>query len=565
MRIFAFEFLFFIVSVFAILVSISTTALFVITYRFERKLRSIWRSLGFMLVGIAFFFFVLERKYYDIDIITVLAFVFLTVGLFSIFRGVRAEPLLSQLANIKERATKKYKDFKLVKEFSEPRNRNLLVIVAAILLIIAIIAVILTLFNLTEHVVLALIVIAFIFTVATIVIQAKRYIAQKDVPGMKAQNLYPLLAFIVLGLGLIGSFFHRLPESDLLFFRTMSLDYSWLWHTILALFFISFLCAGIWAWNFIKIRRLLKIFVVFLSVIILVAALGSLIFNIFLFRIVEDNNLDLMERGAETQELIMLDRSNISMLIAGLIAEDESVTSLIDSEDYVSLLNNTNDYLDNTNVDRIRVYNQYGEIVVSPNDERDRGRVLNDDKLVAFVISEKSPVKSYDIDSAVLSDVLVARSLYPVVDGETVKGVVEVAYVFDNAFTDYSKSQTGLDATLYSGAKRSATTIQTLDNVSRWVGSNETNKDVLEKVLQDGESLKTDTERLGIIYYNSYKPVRDVNGEIIGMLSVGIPTNILFEDARQQLLSVFLIISIIALLSAVGGAYILYIKQNGKK
>jgi hypothetical protein len=382
---------------------------------------------------------------------------------------------------------------------------------------------------------------------------------------MKAQNLYPLLAFVVLALGLVGSFFHRLPESDLLFFRTMSLDYSWLWHTILILFFVSFLFSAIWAWNFIKIRRLLKIFVVFLSVIILVAALGSLIFNIFLFRIVENNNLDLMERGAETQELIMLDRSNISMLIAGLIAEDESITSLIDSEDYVTLLNNTNDYLDNTNVDRIRVYNQFGEIVVSPNDERDRGRVLNDDKLVAFAITEKSPVKSYDVDTAVLSDVLVARSLYPVVDGETVKGVVEVAYVFDNAFTDYSKSQTGLDATLYSGAKRSATTIQTLDNVSRWVGSNETNKDVLEKVLQNGESLKTDTERLGIIYYNSYKPVRDVNGEIIGMVSVGIPTNILFEDARQQLLSVFLIISIIALLSAVAGAYILYIKQNGNK
>ena len=112
MRIFAFEFLFFIVSVFAILVSISSTALFVITYRFERKLRSIWRSLGFMLVGIAFFFFILERKYYDIDIITVLAFVFLAVGLFSLFRGIRAEPLLSQLANIKDRATKKYKDFK---------------------------------------------------------------------------------------------------------------------------------------------------------------------------------------------------------------------------------------------------------------------------------------------------------------------------------------------------------------------------------------------------------------------------------------------------------------------
>ncbi len=565
MRIFAFEFFFFVVSVFAILVCISTAVLFAITYRFEKKLRTIWRALGFMLLAISCFFFILERKYLDVEIISVLIFAFAAVGLYSIFRGVRAEPLLSQLANIKEKANKKYQEFNFVKEFREPRNRNLLIIVFTILLVVGIVSVILTFFNLTVYVILALILLAFVFTLATMVIQVKRYLAQRKTIGIKCQNLCPLLGFVFLALALVSSFLHRLPESDLLFFRNMALDYSWVWHATIVFLALAFVFLGSWAWAYIKIRRLLKIFVVFLAAIIFVATLGSLIFNIFLFKIVEKNNLDLMEKGADTKELIMLDRSNVSMLIASLIAEDKEIISLIDGEDYNLLLKNTTDYLNKTNVDRIRIFNKYGEIVASPNDERDRGRVLTDDSLLAYAIKEKSPVKSYQVDSAVLVDILVVRSLYPVVENDEVKGVVEVGYVFDNAFADYIKSRTGLDVTIFVNDKRSATTIYTLDNVSRWAGSSETNKNVLEKVLKNGERLKIDTERLGVTYYNSYKPVKDVNGKIIGMVSVGIPTNILFEDARQQLLSIFLIISIIALLSAVFGAYVLYIKKTGKK
>lgn len=562
MRIFAFEFLFFIVSVFSILVCISATALFAITYRFERKIRSIWRALGFMLLGISFFFLILERKYVDIELISVFAILLMSVGVFSIYRGIRAEPILSQLANVKTSGVKKLKEFNLVKEFTEPRNRNLLMIVISIVLILGVVSVILTILNLGDYVIAVLLIVAAIFATLTLVIQIKRYLAQKDIKETRLQNLFPLLGYVFFVISLIGSIFHRLPESNVLFFRQISLDYSWLWHAITYTFLATFVLIGIWAWNFIKIRRLLKIFVVFLSAIILVAATGSLIFNIFLFNIVEKNNLDLMERGAETQELIMTDRSNVSMLIAGLMAKDEGIRSLVDSDDYDSILNNTTDYLDKTNVDRIRVYNKYGEIIVSPTEERDRGRVLSEDILLSYAIIEKSPVKSFELGKGVLADVMLVRSFYPIIEGNEVRGAVEVGYEFDNAFTDYSKSQTGLDATIYSGSKRSATTILTLDNVSRWIGSEEIDARVLEKVLVNGQDVRVDTDRLGITYYSAYKPIRNINGEVIGMVSVGIPTNILFEDARQQLLSVFLIISIIALLSAVFGAYVLYVKQN---
>jgi len=94
MSVFWFEFLFFLASSLAILVSISSFALFIITLKYERKLQTIWRALGFLVLALAFFLFVLERKYPGVEIFAVIIEAF---ALFFIFKGVLAEPRLTQL------------------------------------------------------------------------------------------------------------------------------------------------------------------------------------------------------------------------------------------------------------------------------------------------------------------------------------------------------------------------------------------------------------------------------------------------------------------------------------
>ncbi|MFC1640767.1 cache domain-containing protein, partial [Patescibacteria group bacterium] len=77
--------------------------------------------------------------------------------------------------------------------------------------------------------------------------------------------------------------------------------------------------------------------------------------------------------------------------------------------------------------------------------------------------------------------------------------------------------------------------------------------DVVVKVYENGESIRLALDRLGRPYYSAFQPIRDVNGEIIGMVSVGTPTNLLFEDTRQQLITTFLIATLISLLTAFFG------------
>lgn len=549
MIIFIYEFLHFLAASLAILVSVSSAALFIITFRYERKLQTGWRALGFLFLALAYLFFIFERKYPGLEIF---ALFIETIALFSIFKGVLAEPKLIHLRKVSP-PSKTKKTSKKKKE-----EKNILTKILIFILVIIILFAILYVPGvnvLSEYLPALLGVLSVIFIILTIIIQVKRYRTERDNKKKIRQNLYPLIGYIFLLIRGITLIFYRLPELDLVFFRNLSLEYSWAWIIGLIATFIAFIYLWIWAWNFVKVRVFLRTYVVFISIVIVVATIGSLIFTLFIFKVVENNNLDLMLKGAETQTVIMSDRANTASFVAKLVSEDNNVVQYMQSNSTNLLQINLEDYLESANVDILRVYNVYGEVLASPSDPRDIGRVFPEDSLLAFVLSDKKVVRSFDLQPGVLTDFIITRAMHPIMSGEKVVGAVEVGYKFDNAFVDFSKERTNLDVTIYSGKKISATTIKTLDGVSRFVGSEEVSPDILVNVLVNGENYKTVVDRFGDIYYSAYKPLRNVNGEIIGMVSVGIPTFYLIDNTRQQLLTTFILVSILSLLVSLIGYY----------
>lgn len=94
MELFLLEYLYFVAGVFVILVSVSAASLFFITYRYETSLQLIWRAIGFCAIAVSFLLLILERKFpvFGLPAIAIQMF-----GFYSIFRGVKAEPILSHL------------------------------------------------------------------------------------------------------------------------------------------------------------------------------------------------------------------------------------------------------------------------------------------------------------------------------------------------------------------------------------------------------------------------------------------------------------------------------------
>lgn len=534
------EFLFFIASAFGILVSLSASTLFFITVQAERQLRTVWRAVGFLGLAISFFLFILERKFaaFGLAALVVQAF-----GFIAIYLGVFAEPKLSQLSKVAAQAKK---------DRSESRGQLSLAPIPVFLIASAVI--IIAWFYFGSFVASLLQLTATVFILATIPIQIKRYKKQSNDPEASRQNLYPLVGYIFLFLGAAALVFFRLPDLNIVTLRQLALEYSVAWQFGVVFYFIGFLFLGVWAWNFIKVRPFLRTYVTFLTIAIVVSSLGSLVFTTLIFRIVERNNLELMAQGAQTEDIVLSDRSNTALLVARTFANDDEVLGLLKENDLTRLNELAEQILINSEANVLRVYNQNGEIVASPSDERDVGRSFIEDDLVQNSLTNKVQVKSFATQKGLaLSEDVVTRAIHPILDENKLIGAIEVGYIFDNAFVDFSKRKTGLDVTVFAGKTRSASTIHTLDGVSRWLGSEETDSDVIKNVINSGNSFRKQLNRLGVPYYSAFEPIRNVEGDIIGMISVGTPTAVLFEDTKQQLITTFLIITAISILVSLIG------------
>lgn len=548
------EFLFFIASAFGILVSLSSATLFFITAQAERQLRTVWRAVGFSALAVSFFLFILERKFSIVGLAALLTQAF---GFIAIYLGVFAEPKLSQLSRVSARANSK--------DTSDSKGQLALAPIPVFLIASVVITIAWVYFG--SFVASLLQLTATIFILVTIPIQIKRYRKQADDPEASRQNLYPLVGYIFLLLGAAALVFFRLPDLNIVTLRQLALEYSVAWQFGVVFYFIGFTFLAVWAWNFIKVRPFLRTYVTFLTIAIVVSSLGSLVFTTLIFRIVERNNLELMAQGAQTEEIVLSDRANTALLVARTFANDNDILGLLREKDLTALNEQAEQILINSEANTLRVYNENGEVVVSPSDERDVGRSFITDDLVQNALTNKEQVKSFATQKGLaLSEDVVTRAIHPILDEEQLIGAIEIGYIFDNAFVDFSKRKTGLDVTVFAGTTRSASTIQTLDGVSRWLGSEETDSDVISDVKNAGNSLRKQLNRLGVPYYSAFEPIRNVEGDIIGMISVGTPVAVLFEDTKQQLITTFLIIMAISILvSLIGYAAVKSFSDSERK
>jgi len=543
MDIFTFEFLHFIVAIFALLVSVSASTLFYNAFRREHHSLLIIRSLGFIALAVAFALFVFERKFPGLALTAV---VVEFIGFFAIALGVIAAPKLSQLLKVKIVESKKK-----VTDIASELNQAAKILIGFFVVVLVALVIFLASDNLQPFAETLIVLLSLVFIIFTIFFQVKRYQDQRDNPKFRRINLYPLIGYLFLIPRQLLLAFHRLPESDLVAVRLQTLDNSAVWIWALVFTALAFFFLALWAWTFIRIRFIVRTYVLLLILLTIVATLGSLVFTFLLFRFIEANNLNTLQQAVNSELLVMEDRSRNAKSLALNLAENPRITENLNNPD--SLRTILNMFYDESNVDLLRIYNADKKLIVAVNDNRDEGSVVNDDPFLNRAFEIKSLVRTFDNEPGVLTDIIVTRAINPVLSNGNVAGVIEVGYKFENAFVDLSKSRTGLDVTVFNGNLRSATTLLTQDDVSRWVGSEEEDQEVLDVVLGQNREVKKVVDRLGRIYYSAFEPIVNADGTVIGMVSFESLKDMLFEDTRQQLLSIFIITSGTALIAAVVG------------
>ncbi|HBV86250.1 MAG TPA: signal protein [Desulfosporosinus sp.] len=107
---------------------------------------------------------------------------------------------------------------------------------------------------------------------------------------------------------------------------------------------------------------------------------------------------------------------------------------------------------------------------------------------------------------------------WQVKDGQLYKGQNQISHRTE--LVDHLSELTGDTVTLFLGDTRVATTVRSV-NGQRAIGTKVSDA-VAETVLKNGQTYLGEANVVGELYQTAYEPIRDINGDIIGIFYVGI-------------------------------------------
>jgi len=150
------------------------------------------------------------------------------------------------------------------------------------------------------------------------------------------------------------------------------------------------------------------------------------------------------------------------------------------------------------------------------------------------------------------------RGATPLKDGTgEVIGAVSTGYVLsETGYVDQLRATHNAHVTIFDGDMRLMTTIVAPDG-NRAVGTRLGNAEIEDVVLKQGEIFYGPSRILGVPFRAAYMPLPTIDGEVFGMLFLGIPSALIGELSGSIVRYVVILALIISVLSAVALAMIL--------
>jgi len=275
----------------------------------------------------------------------------------------------------------------------------------------------------------------------------------------------------------------------------------------------------------IRLKILLPMIIVALVCALLIGLIG--IFNIRSF--VEDSEGSDVKRANHVAKAFMEQQSGIAAHASLAAAENPDIIDALiaykkgGSRD--KLISTATHIANTIGVDFMTVTDEKGVVALRTHDPDNFGDVLFSQTNIKRAV-EGTQYTTIESGSAVKLSV---RSGAPVFYEGKVVGVVSSGYRFDrNDFVDQIKAICETDATIFLGDERVSTT--TVDEKGEREVGTKAQESVSRQVLAGNDYLGSAMVG-GVKMFTYYTPIRDTEGNIVGMLSSALDTSNI--DARQ--------------------------------
>jgi len=130
-------------------------------------------------------------------------------------------------------------------------------------------------------------------------------------------------------------------------------------------------------------------------------------------------------------------------------------------------------------------------------------------------------------------------------------GAISLGFALsDDTFVDQQKKLLGCDVTIFHGDERISTSL--IQNGNRLAGTKLEHKTILNTVLVQGENFYGNATILGMPYHTAYMPIKNINGDITGILFIGKDANITARLTGRLFLFVDIILVIVGIAGITG-------------
>lgn len=361
---------------------------------------------------------------------------------------------------------------------------------------------------------------------------------RKATEGLDKQLKGAYLAFLFLGIAELLRIPFFWSDTPVIFWSTFLAPYGMLWivHHIVELSGVCIL--AVWVWGYIRFRLQVQLFVSTVALSLIIFLTSTVFYTFLLLGNLENDALSHLKTDVNVLQYSLETVKEKTLAYAQSVAQDSSIQKAFVTNDKEQLYKLMTDYMVAYKTDTLLIASSSGEVVMRAEDkERTNDNVSSDPVVKNALTGKELAIFSYD-EGITAPEIFVKAAVPILAEGRSdggIIGVVITGITIDSAFVDGVKAITGLDTAVFGKDRRAATTFIAPDGKSRFVGTLETNKKVLETVLSKGQVYVGSAQVLNLPFYTAYAPLRTDENQVIGMLFVGKLQNTLTDAARRSI------------------------------
>lgn len=385
---------------------------------------------------------------------------------------------------------------------------------------------------------------------------------RQSTEGKEKQRRFAGFAFLFLALAEFISVSYFWADTTNVFWSKLLAQFGIVWSIQHIFELIGIIILAIWTWGYIRFRLSIQLFVTTVALILSIFLITTFFFTFLLLNNLETDTLSHLKTDVRVVQYSIEQLQAEALASTTAVAENADLKAAVTANNLDSLYNLTSKLMLSYNANTLAVTDATGRVIMRGEDRESVGDTLIFDPTVASALRGQPLATAIVLQGAIAPRIQI-KAAVPFYTGSSLQGVISSGFWIDSAFVDGVKAVTGLDVTVFGDNKRAATTFVAADGKTRLVGTLETNKDVLNQVLQKGQIYTGAENVLNQPYYSAYAPLKTLGNKPIGMLFVGEPQTSLFTTAQKSIDFTFLCSVILIVFSIIPAFFLArYIKEN---